>query len=197
MQEDGWVVCRVFKKKNLFKVSNHEGGGSSVNSDQNLNNNSSSASIAMAARTFMHRDSQYQLRLPQSYGGASQPAFELNKSDLALHYMPAAAPSSHYPHHLFQPQISAITHKPLGGGYEFPALSLPPDAPLMVKQLMANPESGQAGDGMNESWAVLDRLVTSHLGNEDENENENGSSSVGQINQLPLRGEMDFWGYTK
>ncbi|KAJ6763303.1 putative proteinC DOMAIN-CONTAINING PROTEIN 82-RELATED [Salix purpurea] len=35
-EEDGWVVCRVFKKKNLFKVSNDGGAASMNSSDQQL-----------------------------------------------------------------------------------------------------------------------------------------------------------------
>ncbi|KAG6607548.1 Protein BEARSKIN2, partial [Cucurbita argyrosperma subsp. sororia] len=199
--EDGWVVCRVFKKKNLFKVTREGEGGSSANSaDHHLNNAHSSASIA-TSRTFMHN----QLRQPQQ-NYATHPTFELNKSDLALHYMPTTAPSSHFSHPLFHPNISTLNHKPLGSAaaaYDYPSLSsLPPDTPLMVKQLMSNPETDQPGDGMTEPWAMLDRLVTSHLGNEDSSkdvrfEDENGSPSVSQINQLSLRGEMDFWGYAK
>ncbi|KAI3464240.1 hypothetical protein Pfo_020903 [Paulownia fortunei] len=50
--EDGWVVCRVFKKKNLFKVGNSEGGGHSngglmmMNSCDQLNMSSTSASTS-------------------------------------------------------------------------------------------------------------------------------------------------------
>lgn len=64
----------------------------------------------------------------------------------------------------------------------------------------------QHDQGMNE-WGMLDRIVTSHLGNEDSSSKgvrfeDHAStapttSSVSQINQVPLRGEMDFWGYAK
>ena len=72
----------------------------------------------------------------------------------------------------------------------------------MVKQLMSNPETSQPADSMTEPWAMLDRLVTSHLGNEDSSkdvryEDEHGLSSISQINQLSMRGEMDFWRYAK
>lgn len=47
-------------------------------------------------------------------------------------------------------------------------------------------------EGMNE-WGVLDRLVsTTH-----QEIDANNPQSVHQINQLSLRGEMDFWGYAK
>ena len=100
----------------------------------------------------------------------------------------------------------------------------------MVKQLMSNPRDCESGsenlryqacepglevatcepaqqmvtagrdEGMNE-WAMLNRLVTSQLGNEDPSKGirfeDVNPSSVPQINQLSLRGEMDFWGYGK
>jgi hypothetical protein len=56
--------------------------------------------------------------------------------------------------------------------------------------------------GLNE-WAMLDRIVTSHLGNEDSAkgvriDDASNAPSAHAINQLPLRGEMmDFWGYGK
>ncbi|PQQ17598.1 protein BEARSKIN2 [Prunus yedoensis var. nudiflora] len=60
--------------------------------------------------------------------------------------------------------------------------------------------------GMNE-WAMLDRLVTSHLGNDQDSSSKGArydqhanaaASSVTQINNhLSLRGEMDLWGYGK
>lgn len=225
MQEDGWVICRVFKKKNLFKVAN-EGGSSSMNSsDQQL------TSSTNQARSFMHshRDNQYLLR--QQHNHTTQ-AFELNNP--SLHYAHIQPPPQYS---LFQSQALIPTHKPLAG-YEYTQLPSD-DSPGhgMVKQLMTNPRDCESGSenlryqacepglevgtcepnqpmaaaagngrdhdqGMNE-WAMLDRLVTSHLGNDQDSSSKGAryedanASSVGQINQLPLRGEMDFWGYGK
>ncbi|XP_062153251.1 protein BEARSKIN2 [Alnus glutinosa] len=213
--EDGWVICRVFKKKNLFKVGNE--GGSSINSDQQLSNTLN----ASQARTFMHRDNQYLPRQHHNNGG-NQATFE---PELALHHyshMPAASQYS-----LFQSQLLLPTHKPLGYDYSTGLPSEPP--PIMVKQLMSNPRDCESGsenlqyqacepglevgtcesaqqmvtgrdEGMNE-WVMLNRLVTSQLGNEDSSKGmrfeDANTSSVPQINQLSLRGEMDFWGYGK
>lgn len=209
------MICRVFKKKNLFKVGNE--GGSSINSDQQLSNTLN----ASQARTFMHRDNQY---LPRQHhnNGNNQATFE---PELALHHyshMPAASQYS-----LFQSQSLLPTHKPLGYDYSTGLPSEPP--PIMVKQLMSNPRDCESGsenlqyqacesglevgtcesaqqmvtgrdEGMNE-WAMLNRLVTSQLGNEDPSKGmrfeDANTSSVPQINQLSLRGEMDFWGYGK
>ncbi|GLU06666.1 hypothetical protein SLE2022_236720 [Rubroshorea leprosula] len=212
--EDGWVICRVFKKKNLFKITNDAGGSSSMNSsDQQLN------STTIHPRAFMHRDTQYHNLLRHQHN------FELNKpTDLALH------PYPHIPQYsLFQGQALVPSgHKPLGYDYS----AMPSEPPLMVKQLMTNPREcesgseniryqacepglevstceanqqmvgGRSDEGMNE-WAMLDRLVTTQIGNEESSkgvrfdQDANASSSVHPMSQLSLRGEMDFWGYGK
>jgi hypothetical protein len=72
--EDGWVVCRVFKKKNLFKVGNDVGS--------NISNN------RLEARSFIRRESPYQ--------GISM--FELNKpEEISVHQYPQ--PPMFQPHH--------------------------------------------------------------------------------------------------
>ncbi|XP_061359411.1 protein BEARSKIN2-like [Gastrolobium bilobum] len=213
--EDGWVVCRVFKKKNLFKIGNE--GGSTHNSNQQANNSSGTN-----ARSFMHRENQYLLHQQQNPRNPS--GFELDKPELALHYPHLQNPQ----YSLFQSQPLLHTQKPLVYDYSY-ASSLPSDPPIIAKQLMTNPrdcESGSDGlryqvsepgmevgscepaqemgagrsEGMNE-WGVLDRLVTTHLGNEDSTKGvrfeDANPQSVHQINQLSLRGEMDFWGYGK
>ncbi|XP_021300036.1 protein BEARSKIN2-like [Herrania umbratica] len=212
--EDGWVVCRVFKKKNLFKVGSN-GGGSSINSsDQQLNTSSSSQ-----PRSLMHRSSDQYLVRHQHHN------FELNKAELALHYSHMQTPQ----YSLFQPQTLVQPHKPIN--YEFAAApaALPPNPPVMIKQLMSRDcESGSESlryqacepglevgtcepsqpmgvpgrdEGMNE-WSMLDRLVSaSHMGHEDSSKGvrfeETNATAVHPMNQLSLRGEMDFWGYGK
>ncbi|XP_019412831.1 PREDICTED: protein BEARSKIN2-like isoform X1 [Lupinus angustifolius] len=223
--EEGWVVCRVFKKKNLFKVGN-EGG-----STQQLNNNSSSDTNA---RSFMHRDNSHYLLHQQNLRNPSDLGFELDKPELALHY-PQLQQNPHYP--LFQSQQPLLqAHKPMAYDYSSYASGkgIPSEAPLMVKQLMTNPRDcesdneglryqvseggmevgsceaatggeemggGRSGEGMNE-WGVLDRLVTSHLGapvNEDSSKGVRFEDAPNpHHHHLSLRGEiMDFWGYSK
>ncbi|KAK2974446.1 hypothetical protein RJ640_018319 [Escallonia rubra] len=213
--EDGWVICRVFKKKNLFKIGN-EGGGS-MTSDQ-LNN----ASNTNQPRTFLHRgENQYLLHQQHTHGG--QQTFDLYKAEPGLNYSHIPVPVSQYQH--LQAQNFIPIHKPLG--YDFS--TLPSDSPVMVKQLVSNPrecenesdslpyqpcgqglevgtcepsQSMVAGrnEGLNE-WGMIDRLVTSHLGHEDSPKGvrfeDANAPSMHQMNQLPLRGEMDFWGYEK
>ncbi|XWS23310.1 hypothetical protein CRYUN_Cryun28dG0001300 [Craigia yunnanensis] len=222
--EDGWVVCRVFKKKNLFKVGND--GGSSINSsDQQINVNTTSSSSQAQARSFMHRSDQYLMRRQHNHN--TQQNFEiLNKDEIALHYPQMSTATPQYS--LFQPQTLVQTHKPIS--YEYP-VALPSDSPVMIKQLMRNHGDCESGsesvryqacelglevgtceptqqmavagrdEGMNE-WSMLDRLVTSHIGHEDSSkgvrfEDSANATLVHPINQLSLRGEMDFWGYGK
>ncbi|PPD83665.1 hypothetical protein GOBAR_DD19390 [Gossypium barbadense] len=154
--EDGWVVCRVFKKKNLFKVSNTING-------------------------------------------------ELNKAELALHY-PPHIPTPTHQYSLFHPQTLLPTHKSMTA-YEYappPPVGLPSESshPIMIKQLMSsNPRDCDSG-----SESVRYQCETGLEGQdssskgvrfEDSNNNGTNATSVHPINQLSLRGEMDFWGYGK
>nr|XP_009757634.1 PREDICTED: protein BEARSKIN1-like [Nicotiana sylvestris] len=195
MQDDGWVICRVFKKKHLFKGGNEGGGATS--SDQ-MNSTSSHQS-----RVF---NSQYLLQQQGGHG--------LNYS-----HIPLALPQ--YNSHLqLQPQ-NFIPNKPLGY-HDFSALPTSDhQSPLMVKQLMSSADSGcsdqnlpyqpevgsscEHHQNLNE-WGMI---ASSHgqlaHGQEDDDSAKNAgvrfddanASSMSQINQLSLRGEMDFWGYTK
>ncbi|XP_057950503.1 protein BEARSKIN2-like [Malania oleifera] len=218
-KEDGWVVCRVFKKKNLFKVGKGE-EGTSVTTEQQLINNTPSTN---------HRDShQYLLRQQHNQYG-SQHALELSKPhELALHYSHIPTVPHEYPPAHVQSLIP--THKPIS--YDFPPLDSPA---LMVKQLVSNHQrdcenlryqsytepglevgtcSGQptqhlvnvAAAGREENlneWAMLNhRVVTSdHLEQEDSSKGvrfeDTNASSVHRMSHLSLRNEMDFWGYGK
>ncbi|KAA8544537.1 hypothetical protein F0562_022549 [Nyssa sinensis] len=200
----------VFKKKNLFKVGN---GGASMGLDQL--NNASSANIQ--PRTFTQRDNQYLLRQQHT-----QQTFDLYKSELALNYSHIPVP---YPH--IQAQNLIPASKPMGYDYStFPSdsplmvkqlMSNPRDCESGSEGLRydqgcepglevgtcepsQNLVAGRDQGSLNE-WGMLDRLVTSHLGHEDSSKGvrfeDANASSMQQINQLSLRGEMDFWGYGK
>lgn len=240
VQEDGWVVCRVFKKKNLFKIGN-EGGGSSINSDyqhQQLGNiNSSSIHNQQAHTNFMHRHAH-------NYGliRQQQQPFELNKpADLALHYSSHLQPSQYS---LF-PSSEALmsnSQKPLGG-YEFgstrdcesgcdsfryggshhqqqtcePGLEVSTceeaqaQAQAQAQSVIGLGGANCRGDpGINSEWAIL--VAPPPMGNAPHpHQHQQDSSSKGKrfeiedsnqtpvnhhMNQLSLRGEMDFWGYS-
>ncbi|CAG7881561.1 protein BEARSKIN2 [Brassica rapa] len=193
--EDGWVVCRVFMKKNLFKVVTE--GGSSINSTDQYNHDASNNNNSLQARSFMHRDSPYQL--VRNHGATT---LELNKPDLTLHQYPP------------------IFHKPPSLGFDYSA-GLPRDCESAASEGLQYQQACEPGlevgtcetvashnhqQGLGE-WSMMDRLVTCHMGNEDssrgirfEDGNNNSSSVVQPVpetNQLSLRSEMDFWGYSK
>ena len=182
-------------KKNLFKVVT--GGGSSINSTDQCNHDASNNNNSLQARSFMHRDSPYQL--VRNHGATT---FELNKPDLTLHQYPP------------------IFHKPPSLGFDYSA-GLPRDCESAASEGLQYQQACEPGlevgtcetlashnhqQGLGE-WSMMDRLVTCHMGNEDssrgirfEDGNNNSSSVVQPVpetNQLSLRSEMDFWGYSK
>ncbi|XP_068649436.1 protein BEARSKIN2-like [Aristolochia californica] len=203
--EDGWVVCRVFKKKNLFKIGN-EGSTDLCNGSQS---NHQSQALTLTNIHYDRRQENHQ-------------TFDLYKRDLALYPQVPTAPLSH---------AHAQTHlqntKPLS--YDFPTIT--GESPAMVKQFLSNNrracdtgeslgrqvqqyqacEGGivvgaceptqQIVGGRDESlndWAMLDRLVT--IGQDDPSKGVrfgDANASASQINQFPFRGEMDLWGYGK
>ncbi|CAN7092218.1 unnamed protein product [Brassica rapa subsp. narinosa] len=194
--EDGWVVCRVFMKKNLFKVVND--GGSSINSaDQYNHDASNNNNNTLQARSFMHGDSPYQL--VRNHGATT---FELNKPDLSLHQYP---PIFHKPPSLGVDYSSGFPRdceSAASEGLQYQQ-ACEPGLEVGTSETVANHNHQQ---GLGE-WSMMDRLVTCHLGNEDssrgirfEDGNNNSSAVVQPVptsNQLSLRSEMDFWGYSK
>ncbi|KAF5205229.1 Nac domain-containing protein [Thalictrum thalictroides] len=214
--EDGWVVCRVFKKKNLFKI----GGGSEGNTSlqgptthQLMNNASSNNNQAGSLHTRdTHHTSQYVNRV------MNQHTFDLYKPELGLQY------SNHHINHPdaggihysnLQPQtlmLQAHNNKPIG--YDPQLLSNQRDncdSGTGSESLAAGggqvqyDQQGERVEGLND-WTMLNGLVTPHqlLDSSSKQvvrfEDSNNASSVNQINQqqqLSIRGEMDFWGYAK
>ncbi|KAJ6360425.1 hypothetical protein OIU76_016319 [Salix suchowensis] len=192
-EEDGWVVCRVFKKKNLFKVSNDGGAASMNSSDQQLHTSSSNQYSHYSSLRHHHNHNHNH--------GSIQQALEPNKPDqLALHYHHTETP---HQYSLFPSQTLMPTdHKPLGYGYSaLPSESKACETGLEVGAQMVSRRDDHLG--MNE-WDMIDRdiIVTSHLGNEDSSkavrfQDANAPSVHPLVNQLSFRGEMDFWGYGK
>ncbi|KAL2231773.1 protein BEARSKIN1 [Sesamum indicum] len=110
--EDGWVVCRVFKKKNLFKVGNNEGGShinggmSTMNSCDQLNMSSVSASTSCT---------QSRSLVTQRNNNASINQYLLHPHHADLNYSHIPVPPHHqYPQLEAQNFISTHNHiKPL------------------------------------------------------------------------------------
>ncbi|CAH8361165.1 unnamed protein product, partial [Eruca vesicaria subsp. sativa] len=194
--EDGWVVCRVFMKKNLFKVVID--GGSSINSAAQYNHEASNNNNSLQARSFMHRDSPYQL--VRNHGATT---FELNKPNLALHQYP---PIFHKPPSLefdYSSGLQRDCESVASDGLPYQQ-ACEPGLEVGTCETVSNHNHQQ---GLGE-WSMMDRLETCHMENEDSSrgirfeDGNNNSSAVIQpnpaaSNQLSLRSEMDFWGYSK
>ncbi|KAL8217730.1 hypothetical protein R6Q57_021103 [Mikania cordata] len=205
--EDGWVICRVFKKRNLFKLGGNE-ASSVVASAQRAN-------IMYQARPLSYGldDHQY-----LTYDHQQQ---QHQNFDLGLNY------THQYPH------LITTAHKPLGCG--FVNLSYE-DSPIMARQLMSGNRECDSGSSENQldvgyhtcetrlevdisgstqnminanvnetsnEWGMIDRIVSSHLvqHNGDASSTKGvlryrddvtSSSSMQPVNQLSLGGGMDF-----
>ncbi|KAL1831453.1 hypothetical protein ACET3Z_001104 [Daucus carota] len=206
--EDGWVICRVFKKKNLFKIVNEGGGAASSVSDQLNNINSSNNMLS-------HRENHHQYLLHQQ----TQQTFDLGLNNYSHNINPMALSQYNHHQHLEAQNFIPTSHHKGTIGYDYP--TLPSESPLMIKQLMTNPrdqcESGSdnlryqtcdtglevgtcepssqnmVGDGRNDhdqalnGWGMID--------GQDMPNASNSSMHHDQIHQLSLRG--DFWNYGK
>ncbi|KAL5982814.1 hypothetical protein ACLOJK_016891 [Asimina triloba] len=182
--EDGWVVCRVFKKKNLFKVGND--GSTSSAPDRLMNGGISSADQARGLHTY----------------------------DLALNYSHVPVATSQYAHLQVPAAHIQSTSKPIGsyGFSAMPAEPEPPMVKQFLSSQGAC--EGEDGLGRHLPYQQLDgglevgscEQAQQMVERRDESLNDwamgmrfvDGSAPVHQINhQLSLRGEMDLWGYGK
>ncbi|ESQ33463.1 hypothetical protein EUTSA_v10008226mg [Eutrema salsugineum] len=174
--EDGWVVCRVFKKKNLFKVGNDAGS--------RINNNN-----RLEVRSFVHKESPY-------HGTVT---FELNKpGEIGLH--------QNQPPMFQSQAILTSTHhnKPLSIGYDHNLALLPRESESDGIQYQQACETSGVGVGTCKSvgeWGI----VACHMGNQNHQEpsramrfeyegNNNSSLVQPPSNLLSLRGENSFLG---
>ncbi|CAN4098037.1 unnamed protein product [Withania somnifera] len=178
--EDGWVICRVFKKKNLFKIVGNEAGGAAASSHQQPPRTS-----------FAQKDdhSPYLLhQLPQ------------HGHDLNYSHIPIASTLPPYYSHNDSNNIPLAQNfkSPLGYHHEFSSSGADQSAPC---------ESGLEVASSNNCDQPSHHLQINIMNNEQWGMNiDDDSSKVAlgmttfessQINQLPLRGEMDFWSYGK
>ncbi|KAK9161941.1 hypothetical protein Syun_002843 [Stephania yunnanensis] len=224
--EDGWVVCRVFKKKNLFKLGEGSAGvGNALTHHLNntTTNNISNINIALS------RDS-------------TDDHYQYNNNNNNLHHHPVQQQGLldlyNKPNN-----ISNNNNNKLSLHYSHPNIQDYSNVTnLLPVQLLTNNDhqrdqhchdnttshgnqacsADQSGgnldhhhqhyhqEGVLNEWGVPERLVASvNIGNhEDESSgskggvrfavDQHGNGSVNQMNQqLTLRGEMDFWGYAK
>ncbi|GAB4861168.1 hypothetical protein Ancab_036325 [Ancistrocladus abbreviatus] len=161
--EDGWVICRVFKKKNLFKVGGGGGGattGNSTAADHMLCNTNGSSSSNQSPY-LMQRDSgnhQYLLLRQHANDHTQQLHLYMKPAELGLHsYSHLPLPQPHhdqYSHHhpnLFPTHSDGVNNnnEAIGLYHEFSTRQLTTDqSPLMLKQLIPRDcESAAAAAG--------------------------------------------------
>ncbi|XP_039133171.1 protein BEARSKIN2 [Dioscorea cayenensis subsp. rotundata] len=132
--EDGWVVCRVFKKKCFFKIGSQ--GIESHTQESHMNTKGSHE----LSRGLTLGEAEYQNLHPNHY------PTNLYKSETALHYW--QMPTNTYSFH-GQAQDLLQNHRPPSGAYDFSGLPNV-DACDGIQQV-----EGERDQTANE-WAVLD-----------------------------------------
>ncbi|XP_010930409.4 protein BEARSKIN1-like [Elaeis guineensis] len=178
--EDGWVVCRVFKKKCFFKVGT--GGGTSQASENHMG--------GPASHDHQPRPLSSQYIHPHHGFHHHHHHHHHPVSNLYYSQLP---PQSYSP---VQVQDLLTNHRP--AGYDFSVL--PTESSAMVKPYEGGLEVGacegmqQVGEGRDQSsndWAVLDGIDGRFGGA--------GGAAVQQMNQISGQpgGEMELWGYGK
>lgn len=186
LQEDGWVVCRVFKKRYFFKTSGSEGSSSQGNDAGHMG---TATSHEHSPSLYIHQQQSYHHHHMHSQAS-------LYKPELALHY---AHPMPTNPYSQIQVQDLLPNPRP-PTGYDFSVL--PSDTSSMVnvdgcEQIHQQHVGDQGRDVPSANhWGVLDG-IEGRLGGAGES-----STSVQPMNQLSQQqqqrgGEMDLWGYGK
>ncbi|PWZ45530.1 Protein BEARSKIN2 [Zea mays] len=183
--EDGWVVCRVFKKKCFFKIG---GGEGSTTSSQGADAGGHLAT--MSPPLGGHHDLAYMHPHPYYHHAAS-------------YYSQMQTPGPHataYSHHV-QVQDLLTNHRPTdddgaGTGYDFSGLHVEhqPGGGLDVGSSdgVATDDGGQlagerrdqtTGTAADHQWQAMDGFSNG------------GSAEVQQMTGAQRGGEMDLWGY--
>ncbi|GJX15574.1 protein BEARSKIN2 [Tanacetum coccineum] len=201
--EDGWVICRVFKKRNLFKVGGNDAlSGSTVSQQHTITQ----------PRTFPYAQENHQY-LPYHQ---QQQNFDLglNYTHQYPHLMPTHKPLGYgfldIPAEESPIMVRQLMSNPrecdsgscenqLDVGYQACEPGLEVDTSEPTQSLV---NTNVREETLNE-WGMM-----SHLSQPSEDANMTkgmlryrddvtSSSSMQQINQLSLRGGVDFWGYGK
>ncbi|KAI3767539.1 hypothetical protein L2E82_17737 [Cichorium intybus] len=207
--EDGWVICRVFKKRNLFKVGGNEASSGSIGLERLNNNHNQPRQFPYGHDNHQYLEYQQQQNFDLGLNYNHQHP-HLMPTHKPLGYGFLNLPSEDSPIMVRQLMSnprecdSGSCENPLDVGYQAcePGLEVDTCEPA---QIMANANVRE--ETLN-GWGMIDRLVTSHISqhNEDVNstkgmlryrDDATSSSSMQHINQLSLRGETDFWGYGK
>lgn len=179
LQEDGWVVCRVFLKKNFFKIAgasgSDEGGSGGMGQGGGIEEHMGLPLMVATTDQFrmptqyIHSEQQEQEQLHHYNSSIYKPP-----SDLGLQY-------THLQSHHYPPQIQVQNllpdHRQPGSGPNYDFSALPGELDV----------SGGGHGGDENDWTMLGRFG-----------NTTAATEVHHMNQMPnSRGEMDLWGYGK
>ncbi|XP_047976054.1 protein BEARSKIN1 [Salvia hispanica] len=187
--EDGWVVCRVFKKKNLFKISGSsgEGGGGGGNGGGVMADHNSYNAAASMNQYMLHSHSQHAADLNYSHIPVDHQYSQVEPHN--FHLKPLMLTSaSNYDHqdyndhqHHPPPLINNMQVKDLMSRDDCESTATP--QPPSFQSCEPALECDQHASQPMSQWDPL--VVTS------------SHTNPTQINHLSLRSEMDFWAYGK
>ncbi|KAK8921602.1 Protein BEARSKIN1 [Platanthera zijinensis] len=178
--EDGWVVCRVFKKKCFLK---NTGEAISSQGGDGIVNLAGPTTLGRSGTlTAQYLNQQQSLNLHyQTYSGAA-----LYKPELALHY-PQLRPVPAYPYTHMQFHDLLHSHRPVTGYHDFSVL------PINDCEQMQEVDVGEERDCQTaHEWALMDNLGGGLSG-----AGAVEAAAVQQMNELDHQrgGQMNLWGY--
>lgn len=197
MQEDGWVVCRVFKKKCFFKIGGGEGSTSSQGADAGGHH------LAVSPPLGGHHDQARASALLASHYMHPHQYYHHHASSYYSQMQAPAPPHAAYSHHV-QVQDLLTNHRPeddagagAGAGYDFSGLPVEhhPGGLDVGSSDGVGPDGGQLGEGRDdqasgaaEQWQAMDGFSNG------------GGAAVQQMasamsSGAQRGGEMDLWGY--
>ncbi|KAK1300847.1 Protein BEARSKIN1 [Acorus calamus] len=172
--EDGWVVCRVFKKKHFFKLSNEASPGLSVDNQTNSN-------TITADHHALRDDTQYNNPLSSS----------TYRPELGLHYPHVPPVAAHYHPHVppsydFSVVLPSQATGETGLGRPMQDVGREADGSPNDWAMLDRFVTSRIGGGQEDSSVVGAPRFGGAAG-----------TSVQPINPLSIRGEMDLWSYGK
>jgi len=146
-QEEGWVVCRIFKKKNYHKTLD-----SLINTSTLTMEAHSSMLDSSSDQDHDHYDHDHQGTLEEIFqfmGTKPQITKNNSTSSSSFHHKSMKLPSLESPNNSIQVQTPTVT-------YQQP---LHQENGVVVANSVFNSDSG----GLGPDWAALDRFVATHL----------------------------------
>jgi hypothetical protein len=184
VQEDGWVVCRVFKKKCFFKIGSGGEGSTSQGADAGGHH-----AVSPPLGGYQFTLASHYMHPHQYYHAASSYYSEMQQVPVA------------YSHHV-QVQDLLTNHRPAAdAGYDFSGL--PVEHPAAAGDLDVGSSDGVAADGSQLGEAGRDQASGAAEQAQwqaiDGFGNGVGSAAVqqmtGAMGSGQRGGEMDLWGY--